>query len=127
MTLKNAMRINAVSSGATGLLLLLFPGYTASLFGASTQTPFVATGVFLLLFALFVLIQSSKIPINKRWVRLIIILDVLWVLESLLIVLPGMFGFSTLGYLVIAAVALWVALMVALQTKGLSRMSTSHS
>lgn len=120
------MLVNALSSGATGLLLILFPGYTASLFDAATQRPFIGVGIFLLVFALLVFIQSRKNPISKAWVKFIIALDIIWVLESLIIVFPKMFGFSSVGYILIAAVALWVAVMAFLQVKGLKQVRATH-
>jgi len=119
--LKNVMLINALSSGATGLLLLFFPGYTAELFGASSQMPFVAVGAFLLLFALLVFMQSRRKPLRKGWVKFIIALDIIWVVESLIILFPKMFDLSFLGYALIGAVALWVALMAVLQARGLKQ------
>lgn len=120
------MLINALSSGATGLLLLFFPGPTADLFGASSQIPFAAVGIFLLLFALLVFIQSRRTPLRKGWVKFIIALDIVWVIESLIILFPKMFGFSFPGYALIAAVALWVALMAFLQARGLKQFSQTH-
>ncbi|QNF35473.1 hypothetical protein HUW51_23205 [Adhaeribacter swui] len=64
-SLKSVLLINALSSGATALLLLLFPGYIAELFGAPKTLPFVAVGIFLLLFAGFVLVQSRKPIVQK--------------------------------------------------------------
>ena len=119
------MLINALSSGATGLLLMSFPGYTAQLFGVPAKMPFVVVGIFLLLFALFVFAQSRSNPMNKRWIKVIIAIDVLWVIESLVIVFPGLFTFSNMGNLLIVAVALWVTLMAVLQGKGLKQYSTT--
>jgi hypothetical protein len=124
LNLKNVLLLNALSSGATGLLLVLFPGYVANLFGTGITVPFTAVGIFLLLFALLVFLQSSKTPLCKGWVKAIIALDVLWVVESFFIVFPKMFGFTTLGYILIGAVAFWVALMAFLQMRGLKQFST---
>lgn len=119
------MLVNALSSGATGLLLVLLPGYTAGLFGAAYTWPFVATGIFLLVFALLVFMQSRKQTPNKSWVKVIIALDILWVIESLIIVLPALFGLTVLGYCLIGAVAAWVALMAFLQARGLRSATLS--
>ncbi len=121
-TLKNVMLVNAFSSGATGFLLILFPGYTAQLFGVTAQPPFVIVGIFLFLFAVMVFLHSRRNPLSKGWIKLIVALDILWVVESLVIMLSKMFGFSPLGYMLIAGVALWVAVMAALQAKGLRQL-----
>ncbi|MEO6285237.1 MAG: hypothetical protein ABIN80_10885 [Dyadobacter sp.] len=121
-TLKNVLIINALSSGATGLILATFPSYIAGLFGAAQTMPFVAVGVFLLIFAAIVFTQGRKNPLSTGWIKLIIVLDILWVVESLMIIATEMFGLTPLGYCLIGAVALWVALMAFLQLKGLRQL-----
>ena len=118
-TLKNVLLINAISSGATGFLLLEFPGFIANLFGVSQTMPFVATGIFLIAFALLVYFASRQNPVNKALVRFISILDIVWVVESLIIVLPQLFGLTFMGYFLITAVAAWVGMMAYLQFRGL--------
>jgi hypothetical protein len=124
--LKNVLLVNALSSGATGLLLFLFPRFTAGLFGTTHAWAFVATGIFLMAFAIFVFIQSRKAVPHRGWVKFIIALDILWVVESLIIVLPALFGLSMIGYLLIGAAAAWVALMAFLQTRGLKAAAPTH-
>lgn len=119
--LKNVLRINAISSGATALLLILFPGIAAELFETSQITPFIGVGVFLLLFATYVFFQSQKKPILSRKVQWIIGIDISWVIGSLVIILPRLFELSLIGYFLIGAVALWVAAMAWLQFRGLNK------
>lgn len=119
--LKNILRVNAISSGATALLLILFSGFTAELFGTFQTMPFIGTGTFLLLFATYVLLQSRKEPILLGKVQLIIGLDISWVIGSLIIILWQLFELSSVGYLLIGAVAIWVAAMAWLQFKGLNK------
>ncbi len=124
-TLKNVLLINAVSSGATGLGLVAAPGFVANLFAVSLTAPFIAVGIFLFLFASMVYWVSRKNPINESAVRLIIILDSLWVAGSISIILFQLFDLSNLGYLVIGVVAAWVGLMAWLQYNGVKHMSFS--
>lgn len=119
--LKNVLLVNALSSGATGVLLVLFPGLVAGLCGATLTWPFVAAGLFLIIFAVLVFVQSRKPVMQKGWIKLIIALDIIWVVESLIIVVPQLFGLSFLGYFLIGAVAGWVALMAYLQSRGLKQ------
>ena len=49
--LKTALTINAASSGATGLGLIILASPVAGLFGVSETTPFIGVGIFLILFA----------------------------------------------------------------------------
>ncbi|PSR52283.1 hypothetical protein AHMF7605_01475 [Adhaeribacter arboris] len=126
-TLQNVMLINALSSGATALSLLLVPGLISDLFGRGEKLPFIAVGIFLLVFAYLVFTQSRKTYIHKGWLKFIIALDILWVVESAIILIPQLFQFTTWGYILIAAVALWVALMALLQMKGLKQLTTVNS
>jgi hypothetical protein len=125
MRLKNVLLVNALTSGATGLLLILFNAQVAQLFGSVAQWPFIAAGiaagVFLVLFAILVLAQSRRKQVSKGWVKLIIALDIMWVVESAIILLPQLFGLTGIGYALIGAVALWVALMAFLQIRGLKQ------
>lgn len=123
--LKNVLQLNALSSGAAGLLLVSFSGYISGLFGASVQWPFVAAGLFLVAFAAFVWAQGRKAVPPKGWIKFIIVLDIIWVADSLIIVLPQLFGLTFIGYLLISGVAAWVALMAFLQTKGLRQYRTA--
>lgn len=122
-SLKNVLLINALSSGVTGLLLIEFPSFTAQLFGISQSTPFMATGIFLVAFASLVYYASRQKPVNKTLVRWIIALDIMWVTDSLIVVVGQLFGFTFIGYAITLAVALWVGLMAYLQIRGLKETS----
>ena len=117
--LKKVLLINATSSGATGILLVIFNQYLAGLFSSPYAWVISEVGVFLILFAGFVFITSIQNPPKIMLVNLIISLDCLWVLTSLVIVFLGLFNLSTIAYVLIVAVALWVALMAFLQYKSL--------
>ena len=124
-TLKNVLLINGVSSGATGLLLVLFPSAIANLFGVTGTLPFLGTGAFLLVFAGLVLHEARQNPLRVGMVRLIIVLDILWVIDSLAVVGLQLFGLSLMGYLLTGGVALWVALMAFLQQRGLKSIQVA--
>ncbi|SDF80599.1 hypothetical protein SAMN04487996_112242 [Dyadobacter soli] len=124
-TLKNVMLINAISSGATGLGLAIFPKAIAGLFETTATMPFIEVGIFLVAFAALVFSVSRGNPMNARAVRLVIVLDTLWVIGSAAIVLFQPFPISVIGYVGIGAVALWVAAMAYLQSAGLRQMSVS--
>jgi len=118
--LKTTLTINAASSGATGLGLIILAGPVAGLFEVSETTPFIGVGIFLILFASFVFLVGVSKSINPKAVRLIITLDALWVVASLGLVAIASSSISLIGTLTILAVALWVAAMAFLQNKGMS-------
>ncbi len=125
-TLKNVLLINALSSGATGLGLIVMPGIIATLFGFPQTQPFLGVGIFLFAFAALVFTVSRNKDLSKGSVLLIIVLDVVWVVASLAIVLLQLFNLSMFGYILIFAVAAWVGLMAYLQFNGLKRITVSR-
>ncbi len=118
LPLKTTLLVNAISSGATGLLLALFPGMAAGIFGVTESVYFVEAGVFLILFAAFVLYVATRKPISVKSVMMVTTLDLLWVLGSMVAVFMLAGIVTTIGIILIVAVAAWVALMAFLQFKG---------
>lgn len=122
-TLKNILMLNAVSSGATALILIFFAPVVAGIFEVSDTAAFYGTGIFLLVFAGFVFYESVQKSIRPGRVLFISALDLLWVVASLAIVILNMFNLSFLGYCLISGVAVWVAAMAYFQSRGLKKMS----
>lgn len=120
--LTTTLRINGLTSLATGLLLAIFPGVAADIFGVSTTAPFVAVGLFLAVFASGVLFVAQRpAPSAVKW---IIALDASWVIGSAVAIAFLFSHISGIGSLLIAGVALWVAAMAVLQQKGLRSLAT---
>lgn len=120
-TLKNVLLVNAVSSGATGVGLIIIPDVIANLFEVSKISPFVGVGVFLMAFAAAVYLVSRRTPSNENAVRLIIFLDSIWVAGSIGIIMFQLPVLSKVGYLIVGAVAAWVGLMAYLQYQGVKQ------
>lgn len=119
MQLKKVLLINAISSGSTGILLALLPEMFAGLFQIKAITPFIEVGIFLIIFAFFVLFTAYRTPISKKLTQIIIGIDIMWVIASGMatwILFPTI---SMLGSIMIIAVAGWVGLMAILQKKTL--------
>ncbi len=123
-SLKNVLLINALSSGATGIVLVLSGGFIANVFGLSEPLAFQGVGIFLIAFGILVLVEGRQKETRAGRVQLIIALDLLWVAGSLIIIVLQLVALSSLGYLLIAVVGLWVALMAWLQLKGLKKIIT---
>ena len=115
MNLKNILLLNATSSGFAGIVLALGAPLFKNLFGLPELLPFIFVGVFLSLFALFVLFVARAEKINFRLVQLIIALDVAWVLASIMVVVLTASSMTIWGTLITLGVAIWVALMAVLQ------------
>jgi hypothetical protein len=112
--LKKVLLLNAITSAFTGLLLVSFSGLTAELFGLNTSPINISVGVFLLVYAMFVIYTASKALAHTR---VVIILDVAWVVCSAVVLMAYGSKISWVGNLLIMAVALWVGLMAFLQNK----------
>ena len=126
-TLKNILLLNAVSSGITGIGLLVFSSTVAVLFGVPSVFPVSSVGIFLIVFAAFVFIEGRRTVPHANRVKIIVVLDTLWVAASLLIVVLQLFELTIMGYLAIAAVAVWVAAMAYLQHIGIKQTSAANS
>jgi hypothetical protein len=125
-TLKNVLLLNAVTSGATGLGLVVLPGFFANLFATSARMPFTGTGIFLVVYGILVFVESRRQIVNANWVRFIALMDAAWVIGSALIVVFQAFDISMFGYLMIGGVGIWVGLMGYLQYIGLRRVALTH-
>ncbi|MRG48924.1 hypothetical protein GFS24_27685 [Chitinophaga sp. SYP-B3965] len=117
--LSTTMQINAITSGTTGIGLITVAGPIAGLFGVTETWPFIAAGIFLVLFSIYVFAVSKGKPVNPGGVRLVILMDVLWVVASIIAILALFSVISGIGSLAIGAVAVWVAGMALLQYAGL--------
>ncbi len=122
MTLKNVLLINAISSGITGIFLALQPDVFANLFKTNKIAPFVEVGIFLILFASFVLLTALKNPVQKKWTNLIIKLDLIWVVASIIATAFLSSSISIVGSIIILAIAVWVGLMAYLQHHTLNKL-----
>jgi hypothetical protein len=127
ITLRNVLIINAISSGVTGLILMIMPGFVAGLFETSYTQPFIGVGLFLVAFAILVFRVGLQNPLRLAMVRLIIALDSAWVVTSLIVITLQSFEISTLGYVFIAAVAGWVMLMAYLQFNGVRQFTMNSN
>ncbi|WP_128546146.1 hypothetical protein [Larkinella soli] len=123
-TLQNVLTINALSSGATGLLLVGFSDFIAQLFGIPASGIIIGVGIFLVAFAALVFVESRRNPMQPERVRFIILLDRLWVAVSLVLVVLPMVDLSVIGRVAVVAVAAWVALMAYLQNANLKKITT---
>ena len=122
MTLKIVLLINAISSGITGILLALMPDIFATLFKTDKIAPFVEVGIFLKLFSSFVLLAAFNEANQKRWTKLIIKLDLIWVVASIFATVFLASSIGVVGSIIILAIAAWVGLMAYLQQNTLNKL-----
>jgi hypothetical protein len=120
------LTVDALSCAATGVLLvaagdpiaaLLSPA--PELFGFTMATICRGVGLFLIAFAGLAFAAARFRHAGLVWE--VIVLNVLWVIGSVVLVEFAWDGLTLLGRIAILVVALWVALLVLLQGAGLRR------
>ena len=121
------LTVDALSCAATGALLVVLGGPIAGLispapelFGVAVATVCRGVGLFLIAFAALAYAAARSRRAGLVWE--VIGLNVLWVVGSVLLVEFAWDGLTLIGRIAILAVALWVALLVALQGVGLKRL-----
>jgi hypothetical protein len=123
--LRNSLVADAVISGATGLMMLFGADFLAGLF-AVPSTLLRYAGVSLLPFAALVGMLASRDSIPSLAVRAVIVANVLWVVDSFLLLLTGWVEPSVLGYAFIVGQAVIVAAFAEVQHIGL-KTSAQHA
>jgi hypothetical protein len=103
----------------TGLLLAFLPKTIGPIMGVTSSIPLIAVGCFLVAFAIFVFEVSMGKPIKSKAVKIIITLDIAWVIGSAIAMIFLLPILTLIGNLLVIGVAAWVGGMVYLQTKGL--------
>jgi Polyketide cyclase / dehydrase and lipid transport len=110
-TLKTYLTINSAFSAFSGIVMLLFSKQLNDLFGIDHEFVFPFIGGNLIIFAVFVYWVSAKQLSNRLLVKIITVLDILWVVGSAIIVSFGLFELSKMGYILISLVAVWIAFL----------------
>jgi hypothetical protein len=120
--LRNALVADAVITGATGLAMFLGAAVLASLFGLPDALLRYA-GISLIPFAAFVAVMATRDRVSRPAVLAIIIANVLWVVDSFLLLLTGWVQPSALGYLFVIGQAVIVAGFAEVQHRGLKAVA----
>ena len=118
--LRLALKLDAVASGALGTLLLVTATVLDDLLGIPLAL-LVPVGLFLLAYAAFVWIVGTRRRINRTAAWTVVALNLVWVADSVVVVLAGPFPLTGLGVIFILAQAVAVLLFADLQFLGLRR------
>ncbi|MFN9584515.1 MAG: hypothetical protein ACK561_04840 [Pseudomonadaceae bacterium] len=116
--LRNALLLDGLLSGVTGLLLVLAAGWL----GAFLELPrllLLVAGSALLPFAALLVWVSTRAEISRQALWAGIAVNALWVIDSLLVLVIGWVSPNLFGYAFVIAQALAVALLAELQWFGL--------
>jgi hypothetical protein len=122
--LRNALSIDGVASGLSGVALLAFAGVLAEPLGLPVAA-LVGFGVFALLYGPAVLYAGTRPVINRTAARVVVGINLCMTLDSVLsAVLVDM---TALGEVVLLVLALFGAGVAALQYAGLNRVLSRGS
>jgi hypothetical protein len=118
--LRRALKLDAVASGATALLVIVGASYIDALLGLPVSL-LRGAGLLLVPYVAFVAFVATRPRIESAAVWLIIACNVLWALASFLLLLSGKFAPTGLGIAFVVVQAVVVALLGELQYMGLRR------
>lgn len=122
--LRFALVADAAASGAMALMFA---------FGASPLAPWLGlpeallrnAGLFLLPYAALVGFIASRAVINKALVWAVIVVNAVWVIDSIALLVSGWISPNWLGMLFVAAQAVAVGVFAELQVVGLRRSESA--
>jgi len=121
--LQKSLRINAIFSSVSGIVLIAFNQPIAKLFDTTNNAIFWIVGIVLLLFASTIFYEVIKQrPLAVSW---IIMQDFIWVLGSIFMIAINPFEISKTGNLTIGVIALIVLFMGINQSKALAQVDSS--
>lgn len=109
MNIITALRANATFSFISGLCFIVFRNMLGEIMNYENELLYGMLGIGLILFAIFLGVISSRIP-KKSVVRSIVIMDIGWVIGSVLLVLIPT-SISLAGNLLIIILALIVLIL----------------
>lgn len=118
--LRRVFIADAVAGAATGALLAFGANALESLFGLPAVLLREA-GIVLLLLAVLIAYIGTRAQLSRPWVWAIIVVNVLWVIDSIVLLLSGWVMPTALGHAFVIAQAVVVGLFAELEIIGVRK------
>ncbi|NEE03370.1 hypothetical protein [Phytoactinopolyspora halotolerans] len=118
--LRWALEIDGAVSALNGLAYVVAAGALSDLLGLPTAL-LVPAGAFLVVYGLVLVAMSMRSTVGRAVVRTVIVLNALWVADSIVVAASGWFDASTAGIVWILLQAAVVAGFAVAQAGGLRR------
>lgn len=118
--LRRSLLLDGVASAACGALLLVAARPVSALIGLDAPGIPIAVGIGLLVYAAALFWNARRPLISRGEVLTAVMLNAAWVVASLVLIVDG--PLTTLGNVLVAAVALGVLLFAVLEAIGLRRL-----
>jgi hypothetical protein len=121
--LRLALRVDAVASGALGLLSLAVGPALDELLG-TPRAMLWPVGLFLVAYAAALWLAAARPHVSRPFVGVVIVGNMLWTVASVAVVAGGWWALTGLGAAVVLTQAVAVALFAGLQYLGVRRAGT---
>jgi hypothetical protein len=122
--LRRALLLDAVATGATGVLLVGGTGILQSLLNLPGSLMTYA-GIFCLAWAAVVGFAGTRATLSRAFVWAIVAGNAVWAIDSILLLVTGYVSPTALGYAFVIAQALVVGVFAELQYVGMKRSAQS--
>ncbi len=121
--LQTALKVNALFSGISGIVLIILNLQIAKIFGTENNTIFWIIGLALVFFAITISIEIVKQ--RSLAILWIVIQDFIWVIGSIFLLVSNILPITPTGLIIIGIVALIVLFMGFNQAKELAKIDNN--
>src|SRR5262245_55366329 len=120
--LRRTLQADAIFSGLSGVALVAAAGPIGTLLGLNAPIALAALGVALIGYAALLFATAAKEPIDRRRAIVAAVLDVIWVVDSAIVLVSGWLPLTPTGWWIVLDVAIVVAVFAELKFMGLWRL-----
>lgn len=120
--LRNTLKVNALASGGSGLIMLVGANVLAPFMSVDNAALLMALGVGLLIFAAGVFRSAIETPLDANKGKIIFALDIVWVVGSWLLLMADPLTLTNEGKWIVLILADIVALFAVFEYFGLRRL-----
>ncbi len=120
--LRYTLRGDAILSIATGAICLADAQPLATLLGIQSPLALEILGAALALYGAFLFYTAAQAQLSRRIVIAAIVLDVIWVIDSAILLVAGWLPLTSAGMWTIGLIAVAVAVVAELKFFGLRRI-----
>jgi hypothetical protein len=117
--------VNGIATAMTGALALFASPWLPAILGPTPPAVLAVVGAGLVVFAGVLLVQARRERIDRRVAWAITMVDIAWVIGSIVLVEAGVLTF--IGNLAVAAVAAVVLVFAILEVRGIVGLRTATS
>ncbi|MFN8373475.1 MAG: hypothetical protein U0694_11450 [Anaerolineae bacterium] len=121
--LRNTLKANVFASTLSGAVMIVGAGALAPFMGIDHPAYLVVLGIGILMFAFAVFRIASEKPLDARKGQIIFVLDVVWVVGSILLLLADPLTFTNEGKWVVLILADIVGMLALGEFLGVRRLS----